>query len=271
MVVGNATSGRSCENTTIFPSVTVALVNDMSRHYMTHSIQMWWGGTSAMMTRARLSYGYRYRSILRRSLASFVVSILRSSNFWGVILECLTLLLGGSHFLQCIRVPVYWGWLLVLGQVDLFWGHRRLWFNVRLEREWDDVPSLCKSFFILDLCVVWGWRNGEGVLFLRDLWFVFGLIGLSSLWDHYTENDKRTLPWVLSIFLLWLKIIKWYLSSSVSVWWQDFPLIFCFHSFYDLEHLPQGKDFLHRLQWSLVPLRRLSNLGVLDWDPISFF
>ena len=109
MVVGNATSGRSCENTTIFPSVTVALVNDMSRHYMTHSIQMWWGGTSDMMTRARLSYGYSYRSILRRSLASFVVSILRSSNFWGVILECLTLLLGGSHFLQCIRVPVYWG------------------------------------------------------------------------------------------------------------------------------------------------------------------
>ena len=216
MLVGNATSGRSFEKTTIFLSVTVALVNDMSRHYMTHSIQMWWGGTSDMMTRARLSYGYSYRSILRRSLASFVVSILRSSNVWGVIREFLAFLLSGSHFLQCIRVPVSWGWLWVLGQVDLFCGYRRLCFKVRLDREWDDVPSICKSFLLLDLFVVLGWRNGEGVLFLHDFWFVSGLIGLSSLWYHYTENDKRTLPWFLAIFLLWLKIIKLYLSSSCS-------------------------------------------------------
>ena len=83
MVGFNVPSTWSCEKTKIFLSVTVTLVNDMFRYYMTHSTQIWWGGTSTMMTRARRSYSYRYTGILRCYLASFVVSLLMSSNIWG--------------------------------------------------------------------------------------------------------------------------------------------------------------------------------------------
>ena len=171
----------------------------------------------------------------------------------GVSWECLAFLLGGSNLLQCRREPASWGWLWFLGQVDLFWGPRRLGFKGQLERGWDDVTSLCKSCLLLYLCVVLGWCNGEGVLFLRDRWSISRLIRISSLWDQYTENHERTLPWFLAIFLIWLKIrndiylhLYRFLDNNFSC-----SFVFTFSTLWSIFH--QDKTFCTDFSEALYP------------------
>ena len=166
----------------------MVLVNDVCRHSMTHSTQMWWDGTSTMMTRSRCSYRY-----LDAFLGLSCGVCIEDFKDLGVRWECLALFLGSAHFLQCRRRPASWGWLLVLCWVDFFLGTRQLGFKGKLYQGWGDVTFLCKSCIILDWCVVLGWWNGECVLLLSDRYFISRLIMLPSLWitSTFSHIDQQ--------------------------------------------------------------------------------